>query len=222
MGDSLEQTLDAAIQELDLSISAEKQEQLLNFLQQLNRWNKVYNLTAIDNIDQMLIKHVIDSLSVIPVLEQTKQDLAVETLNIVDVGSGGGLPGVVIALCKPHWKVVCVDAVEKKVAFIKQMRAVLACDNLNALHSRIEAANNLNCDVLITRAFSNLENTIEWGGQHVLPDGYIVAMKGKIPTQELEAIKKHNNWVVQDIHPIAVPFLSAERCVISLKKQGKK
>src|SRR5699024_12083807 len=122
---------------------------LISYLQQLQRWNKTYNLTAIESRYDMLLKHVVDSLTVLPILDGLAQQVGTADLNILDVGSGGGLPGIVIAVCREHWTVTCVDAVQKKIALIQQMRAVLNCANLHALHSRIDRVRVITCDDLI-------------------------------------------------------------------------
>lgn len=123
--------------------------------------------------------------------------------------------------CKGNWQITCVDAVQKKVAFIQQMRAVLNCPNIHSKHSRIEHAKDVECDVLITRAFSSLKNTIEWAGKHISAEGFLVAMKGKEPKEELSEVQFGSEWQLQSIVPITVPFLDAERCVVMIKKQGK-
>ena len=214
-------TLVESANKLQIELNEEQIIKLLNYLQQLQRWNKTYNLTAIESSYDMLIKHVVDSLSVLPVLDGLTEQMGTVNLNILDVGSGGGLPGIVVAVCREHWTVTCVDAVQKKVAFIQQMRAVLNCSNIHAVHSRIERAKGVNCDVLITRAFSSLKNTIEWAGKHITVGGYLVAMKGKEPTDEIAELKLGLEWQLQPIQPVSVPFLDAERCVVMIKKQGK-
>ncbi len=221
MLDTLEATLAQALEQLQLQLNQEQQQKLLKFLKQLQRWNKTYNLTAIESSEEMLVKHIIDSLSVVPVLDALAESIESSELNIVDVGSGGGLPGIVIGICRAHWQVTCVDAVQKKAAFIQQMRAVLHCPNIYSEHNRIERAQGLDCDILITRAFSSLKNTIEWAGKHITAGGYLVAMKGKEPKEELLELELGTEWIVQPIVPLSVPFLDAERCVVIIKKQGK-
>jgi len=221
MSVDLKSTLEESLSKLQIELNEQQTTKLISYLQQLQRWNKTYNLTAIESSYDMLLKHVVDSLTVLPILDGLAQQVGTADLNILDVGSGGGLPGIVIAVCREHWTVTCVDAVQKKIAFIQQMRAVLNCPNLHAVHSRIERAKDVNCDVLITRAFSSLKNTIEWAGKHITVGGYLVAMKGKEPTDELAELQLGTEWLLQPIQPVSVPFLDAERCVVMIKKQGK-
>ncbi len=221
MGQQLPTLLEKAINELQIELKEEQIAQLLKYLQQLERWNKTYNLTAIESSEEMLIKHIVDSLSILPLLEKLSAQIDKKELNILDVGSGGGLPGVVIGIYRPDWQVTCVDAVQKKVAFIQQMRAVLNCPNIEAQHHRIERAKNIDCDVLVTRAFSSLKNTIEWAGKHITAGGYLFAMKGKEPKAEIAELQLGSEWQLLPIVPVSVPFLDAERCVVMIKKQGK-
>lgn|SRR5690625_1191158 len=216
----LESSLRSSAQNIGVEINDEQLKKLLAFLRQLQRWNKTYNLTAIQSAEEMLVRHIVDSLSVLPQLDTMAQHQGLSQLQLADVGSGGGLPGIVISIMRPAWTVHCVDAVEKKVSFIQQMRAVLDCANLHAIHERIEQLDSLGCDILISRAFSSLGNIIAWAGHHVKPMGYIVAMKGKKPLQELEEIKSLAGWQLEPIVSLDVPQLNEERCLVILEKQG--
>lgn len=216
----LQNSLRNAAQALAITIDQEQFELLLEFLAQLQRWNKVYNLTAILDPKEMLIKHIVDCLAVLPELDKRAKALQKETIKIVDVGSGGGLPGVIIAIMRPTWEIYCVDAVEKKVSFIQQMRAVLNCSNLYGVHARIERLEAMDCDVLINRAFSSLKNILDWAGHHVAPMGYIVAMKGKTPSAELDEIQQKQGWLIGPVVLLDVPQLNEERCLVIMEKQG--
>lgn len=219
MQSHLEPVLEQAAQALALELSSEQKAKLLLYVKQLHRWNKTYNLTAIKDMREMLIQHIVDSLAVIAPLKAAVGDKK-EGLYIVDVGSGAGLPGIVLAIMEPTWEVQCIDSVEKKTAFMQQMRGVLEVSNLTALHCRIQDVSPLQCDILISRAFSSLGNIIKWAGQHVVAGGVIAAMKGKLPNDELDEISHNASWQTELVTSIDVPFLDADRCLVLLKKQG--
>lgn len=219
MQSHLEPVLEQAAQALALELSSEQKAKLLLYVKQLHRWNKTYNLTAIKDMREMLIQHIVDSLAVIAPLKAAVGDKK-EGLYIVDVGSGAGLPGIVLAIMEPTWEVQCIDSVEKKTAFMQQMRGVLEVPNLTALHCRIQDVSPLQCDILISRAFSSLGNIIKWAGQHVVAGGVIAAMKGKLPNDELDEISHNASWQTELVTSIDVPFLDADRCLVLLKKQG--
>ena len=160
-------------------------DKLLGYLAQMQRWNRTYNLTAIRDPQQMLIQHLFDSLSVVAPLSAA---LGEAPARIYDVGSGGGLPGVVLAIMRPHWSVTCIDAVEKKTAFVRQMSGALALPNLQARHARIETLEPGECNIVTSRAFASLDDFAELAGRHVRNDGTLVAMKGKVPDDEIQAL----------------------------------
>ncbi len=207
------QRLEQACQALQLSASPDQQEKLLRYMAQMQRWNRTYNLTAIRDPEQMLIQHLFDSLSVVEPLAQSLQG---RPAKIYDVGSGGGLPGVVLAIMQPDWDITCVDAVEKKTAFVQQMAGALMLPNLHAMHARIERVAPADCDVVISRAFASLQDFAHWAGRHVRPDGTLVAMKGKVPGDEIEALPAA--WQVERIQSLHVPELDAERCLIWMRR----
>lgn len=219
MQGQMESQLTQALEQLGLEVDEEQFSKLLTYVRQMHRWNRTYNLTAITDVQEMLTHHIIDSLAVISPLQKLFPAQRPAPF-IVDVGSGAGLPGIVLAIVAPDWEVLCVDSVEKKTAFIQQMRGVLQLPNMSAHHGRIQDAEPLQCDILISRAFSSLKNIIEWGGSQVGPGGYIAAMKGKTPDDEIEQIADHPDWHLHSVIPLDVPFLDAERCLILLKKQG--
>ncbi|WP_345249853.1 16S rRNA (guanine(527)-N(7))-methyltransferase RsmG [Pigmentiphaga soli] len=186
-------------------------DRLLNFLALMLRWNRTYNLTAIREPGQMLLHHIIDSLAVVPELAQR---LAGQPASLLDVGSGGGLPGVVLAVARPEWRVVCVDAVEKKAAFVRHVAGVLKLPNLEAVHGRVEALAPAESDVVISRAFASLPDFAALAGRHVRPDGVLAAMKGQTPDDEIAALKDQGLWQVEGVTPLNVPRLSARRCLV--------
>jgi 16S rRNA (guanine527-N7)-methyltransferase len=187
---------------------------------QLQRWNKTYNLTALRDPEQMLVQHLFDSLAALPPLANILYKNTVFDAKIVDVGSGAGLPGVVLAALKPAWHVSCVDAVEKKTAFVRQMSGVLALPNLKAVHARVETLAPLDADVVVSRAFASLADFATLAGAHVGARGHLVAMKGREPTEEIETLHQQTPWRVDHIQPLVVPELNAQRCLVWMSRQG--
>ncbi len=204
---------------LDLSITDTQIEQLIGYQDQLLRWNKVYNLTALRDRDKVLIQHVFDSLSVIGPLSD--KFAPGRKISVLDVGSGGGLPGAVMAIMRPDWQVCCVDAVEKKTAFIRQVAGVLNLPNLVSEHIRIERKPPAQADLVISRAFASLVDFSDWSGMHVGRDGHLVAMKGRLASEEVSQLEEKGAWSVEQVQKLNVPELDAERCLVWLQQVGK-
>lgn len=211
-----ERTINAA-ETLGVSLSAEQIDKLLSYLQQLQRWNKTYNLTALRDPEQMLVQHVFDSLAVVPAVQLLGKEKT--ELKIVDVGSGGGLPGVVLAVASFTWSVHCVDAVEKKMAFVRQMAAVLGLPNLQAHHQRIEQGDAFNADIIISRAFASLIDFAMLSERHLAPEGQLITMKAKYPQEEITQLEAETDWRVSQVKKLQVPELDAERCLVYLEKR---
>jgi len=212
-----DERLRAASAMLGLSLDDARRARLLNFLAQMQRWNKTYNLTALRDPEQMLIQHVFDSLSVVTPFARALT--AVAQPLIVDVGSGGGLPGVVLAVARPDWQVCCVDAVEKKTAFIRQMAGVLGLSNLSARHARIETLAPMTADLIVSRAFASLVDFVALAGRHAAVDGSLAAMKGRDPQDEIQALHAEGVWQARDVQTLIVPELSAQRCLVWMRRQ---
>lgn len=206
----LQQACDA----LGLAATAEQQQKLLGYLQLLQRWNRTYNLTAIRDPGQMLVQHIFDSLAVVRPLDSAMPAQG----RLHDIGSGAGLPGAVIAIMRPDWQVTCVDAVEKKTAFIRQASGALALPNLSALHARVEQLPPAGCDVVTSRAFAALDDFARLAGQHVAPGGTLLALKGKVPDDEIARLHTAGAWQVVRIDPLSVPELDAQRCLIWMRR----
>ena len=196
---------------LGLSLAPAQHAQLLAYLDLLAKWNKVYNLTAVRDPAEMLTHHLLDSLAVIaPLLRHTQG----ATARVLDVGSGGGLPGVVIAICCPEMSVACVDAVAKKAAFVQQAAGVLGLSNLRGVHARVESITEP-YDVITSRAFATLADFTQWSAGSLGEDGVWMAMKGKHPTDEMAGLPP--SVAVFHVEQLTVPGLNAERCLIWMR-----
>ena len=214
MSENLKLALADGISDLGLSFGEDVQKQLLDYMALIQKWNKVYNLTALRDPQEILTHHLLDSLSAIgPLMQQT---LALEgNFTFLDVGSGGGLPGVVIAICCPGVSVTCVDTVSKKAAFVQQVAASLKLANLKGLHARVETLTGP-FDVVGSRAFASLPDFVNWSADALATDGVWMAMKGKLPEEEMSALPPIAKvFHVEQLH---VPGLDAERCMIWMKK----
>ena len=207
--------LRAGLQALGLALNDQQVGRLLDYMALIQKWNKVYNLTSVRDPAEMLTHHLLDSLAAVPPLQRHLASLGEGVARkLLDVGSGGGLPGVVFAICCPELSVSCVDTVAKKAAFVQQVAAELRLGNLRGVHARVE---NLSgpFDVVSCRAFASLPDFVNWS-QAALGEGSVwLAMKAKHPVDELAALPA----TVQVFHveQLQVPGLEAERCIIWMK-----
>lgn len=196
---------------LGLVLDDSQLQQLLDYLALLQKWNRVYNLTAVREADDMLTHHLLDSLAVVPpLLRQTGG----APLRVLDVGSGGGLPGVVLAVCCPQLQVTCVDTVAKKAAFVQQVAASLRLPNLQGRHARVESLAGP-YDLICCRAFAALADFVAWSRAALAPDGVWMAMKGRQPQAEIDALPA--GVQVFHVEPLQVPGLAAERCLVWMR-----
>jgi 16S rRNA (guanine527-N7)-methyltransferase len=214
----LRATLQAGLQSLRLDLDARQVDLLLDYLGLLQKWNKVYNLTAVRDPAEMMTHHLLDSLAAIGPLQN---QVGGRPVQLLDVGSGGGLPGVVIAIACPQITVTCVDTVAKKAAFIQQAAATLKLPNLRGLHARVESLNALSgqgYDVVCSRAFASLVDFTRWSRDALNADGIWMAMKGKHPGDELDTLAAEGGAVdVFHVEPLQVPGLDAERCIVWMR-----
>lgn len=188
---------------------------LERYLSLLVKWNGAYNLTAVREPGQMRKQHLADCLAVVePLRRQLGQG---KPARVLDVGSGGGLPGVVLALAEAAWEVTCVDAVGKKAAFVRQVASELALPNLHALHTRVETLRAPPFDVITARAFASLADLTRLTGALLAPGGLWMAMKGKVPSDELAELPP--DVTVFHVEPLSVPGLQAERCLIWMQQR---
>ena len=216
------QNLREGLVKLGLSLSESQQQQLLDYLGLLQKWGKVYNLTAVRRPEEMLTHHLLDSLAVVLPLrrELASQGRVGEgsgSVRLLDVGSGAGLPGVVLAICCPQIQVTCVDTVGKKAAFVQQVAMQLHLSNLQGLHARVETLSGP-YDVVSARAFAALADLVAWSANAIAPHGLWLAMKGKHPEQELQVLP--STVQVFHVEPITVPGLDAERCIVWMRPQS--
>ena len=208
--------LTSTAQEQGVLLSRHQAGQLVAYLQLIQKWNKVYNLTALRDPAEMVTHHLLDSLAAVAPLEKRLAQAGLTaSASLLDVGSGAGLPGVVIAICCPHVAVTCVDTVAKKATFIKQVALELKLPNLTGLHARVESIDT-QFDVICSRAFASLVDFTQWSKGALAPGGVWMAMKGKHPADELAALPA--SVAVFHVEQLQVPGLDAERCVVWLRK----
>ena len=208
-----------AAEAMGLPLSPEAVSRLMAYLELLQRWNRVYNLTALRDPDEMLSHHLIDYQAVLGPLHRMLGSLQppIAPVRLLDVGSGGGLPGVVLALLEPGWQVSCVDTVAKTANFIRQVAAELRVPNLQGLHARVEAlpaaAGTFN--VVTSRAFASLADFTAWSRAALAPQGVWLAMKGKLPEEEMAALP--SDVKVFHVEQLQVPELDAQRCLVWMR-----
>jgi 16S rRNA (guanine527-N7)-methyltransferase len=211
----LRATLLDGLRELQLDLNAQQIDQLLAYQALIAKWTQVYNLTAVRDPLDMMTHHVLDSLAAVPALQRYLRSAGLaQGSRLLDVGSGAGLPGVVIAVCCPAVAVTCVDAVAKKAAFITQSALTLKLPNLIGLHSRVENITE-SFDVICSRAFASLADYTKLSAAALAPQGVWMAMKGKHPVDELPALPE--NIAMFHVEQLRVPGLQAERCILWLR-----
>lgn len=181
---------------------------LLRYVDLLAKWNRVYNLTAIRDPQQMLVQHLLDSLSVLPVLP------AMATL--ADVGTGGGLPGIPVAIMRPAMQVSLIETSSKKASFLQQARIELGLTRVEVCSARVENLVERQFEGIISRAFAELALFVDLCGKHLAPGGRLYAMKGVYPQSEVAALP--SGWEVESSHALDVPFLEAERHLLIIRK----
>jgi 16S rRNA (guanine527-N7)-methyltransferase len=212
---SREERLQSAAESLGLKLDAEQQAKLLAYLDLIAKWNKVYNLTAVRDPEEMLAQHLFDSLAAVgPLRRQTGG----RAIRLLDVGSGAGLPGVVFAICCPEIQVDCVDTVGKKAAFIQQAAAELKLPNLRGIHDRVEHLAT-RYDVISSRAFASLADFVAWSTHALIDQGVWLAMKGKRPDTEIAELPPSAELF--HVEQLEVPELAAERCIVWLRKAAR-
>jgi 16S rRNA (guanine527-N7)-methyltransferase len=209
----IESGLRTGAAELGVDLSDAQFGQLISYLDLIQKWNKVYNLTAVRDPAEMLSHHLLDSLAVLrPLAREAGQG----PFRLLDVGSGAGLPGVVMAIARPDIAVDCVDTVAKKAAFVQQVAASLKLPNLRGLHARVESLAEPYA-VITSRAFASLHDFVTLSEAALAPGGRWLAMKGKRPDPEIAALPA--SVEVFHVEPLAVPGLGAERCIVWMRRR---
>lgn len=207
--EALKASLSAGVQEMGLALSEAQIDQMLAYLALLSKWNAVYNLTAIRDPQEMVKQHLLDSLSAAPAF--------VDARNVLDVGAGGGLPGMMLAIAYPQTRISMIDTVSKKTAFLSQAKAELGLSNVTVFTGRVEQLEvTEKFDVITSRAFSELCNFINWSGHLLAEGGQFIAMKGVAPAQEIERLPA--GWAVTGVQPLQVPGLNAERHLVFVRR----
>ena len=208
----LEAELRDGLAGLRLDLADAQITQLLDYLDLIQKWNKVYNLTAVRDPAEMLTHHLLDSLAAVrPLLAQTGGRAG----SLLDVGSGAGLPGVVFAICLPDWQIDCVDTVAKKAAFIQQAAVALKLPNLRGIHARVESLTGP-YQVISSRAFASLLDFVAWSSAALGEEGVWLAMKGKRPDEEIAALPVDVEMF--HVEQLQVPGLDAQRCIVWMKR----
>jgi 16S rRNA (guanine527-N7)-methyltransferase len=194
---------------LGVALTAADAARLFELLDELGRWNRRYNLTAITARERMVTHHLLDSLAVHPDLKGER---------VADVGTGAGFPGLPLAVCNPHRQFTLIDSTQKKIRFVTHAAALLGLKNVTALHARVEALRvEAPFDTIVTRAFAAIPQMLKKVAALCGPQSRVLAMKGHWPTTEIEALP--NSWQVIGSRELEVPGLEAARCVIVLSRR---
>lgn len=204
----LQSRLDTGITALGLELPAGASARLLDYVALLQRWNQAYNLTAVRDPGQMITRHLLDSLAIVPHLSGT---------SLADLGSGAGLPGLVLAIASPGHVVTLVDTNGKKARFQREVVRTLELDNVHVIHGRVEDLDSRH-DCITARAFASLPDMLAWGGHLLAANGRWLAMKGRLPDQELSVLPPQ--FRLEHVHALRVPGLDAERHLLVLTRSG--
>ena len=221
--DALGDRLQQGAATLGVSLSSQQIDCLLTYVSLIERWNRVYNLTALRQPSEMLTHHLLDSLSVIPSLTMQSSPLGAGTgSRLLDVGSGAGLPGIVLAIVLPSLQVTCIDTVRKKATFIQHVATELGLRHLRSQHARVEAwpghVGEPKFDAIISRAFASLGDFVTLTRHHLAPEGVWLAMKGKRPTDEEQDLPADVDLF--HVEQLQVPTLEADRCLLWMRPRS--
>jgi 16S rRNA (guanine527-N7)-methyltransferase len=209
-----QQSLTLGARSLGLDFEPQQREQLMAYVGLIERWNRTYNLTAVRDPAQMIAQHLLDSLAVVGPL---RRHTAGARASLLDVGSGAGLPGIVLAIVCPELLVTCVDAVAKKAGFMRQVGVELGLRGFTARHARVEGLEPRPWELVISRAFASLADFTSLTESLLAPTGVWLAMKGRLPTDEIAALPTEID--VFHVEQLSVPGLDAERCLIWLRRR---
>lgn len=206
---SLEQKLSDGLATLKIALPKDAQEKLIAYVKLIEKWNKVHNLTAVRELDKMITLHVLDSLTVLPFVAGKN--------NLLDVGSGAGLPGIPLAIARPDLRVTMLDSNHKKTAFLTQAKTELGLANCEVINERVELWQTMKkFDGVVSRAYSDLSEFVDQAGQLLARDGHMLAMKGVVPHEEI--LKLPASYKVEKVAELHVPELDAKRHLVVLKQ----
>ncbi|WP_370261339.1 16S rRNA (guanine(527)-N(7))-methyltransferase RsmG [Limnobacter sp.] len=205
--------LQQGIAQLRLGLSADQERRLFEYARLIQKWNAVYNLTAIRNPSEIITHHLLDSLAVIPAAAQAVR--GVQAPHMLDVGAGAGLPGLVFAIAQPGWNITLIDTVQKKAAFMQQAIGSLGLRNAQAVHGRVEQHQAVQPYHLIcSRAFSTMGQMIDLSAHALHPEGAFAALKGRLEVDN----EVPEGWRLEALHPIEVPFLGEDRHLFVIRR----
>lgn len=208
----LQQALADGTRTLQLSLDDAQLSQLIDYLALLVKWNSVYNLTAVRDPMQMVTQHLLDSLATLPAFAAAR--------NMLDVGAGGGLPGIVLAIARPDMNVSLIDIVHKKTAFLTQVKAELRLANVTVYTGRVEQLQvSQKFDVITSRAFAELADFVHWSSHLLQQNGCFIAMKGVAPDEEIARLPAE--WQVTEVRALHVPGLHAERHLVFIQRKDQ-
>lgn len=211
------------LKELGLVLTTHQEEQLLSYAEEFRKWNKIHNLSAIDENDAFLTIHLMDSLAVVPHLKRLVDSGTLpQTPIIADLGAGGGLPGIPLAIVLPEWRFVLIEAVKKKAAFLQHVKGRLRLANLEVIGERIEnfaKKRDHFADASISRAFTELKNFIDYSKDLIKSQGLVLAMKSLRADAELSKVT--DGWTLLENIPLEIPNLEAQRCLLVLQSMRK-
>lgn len=212
LNDSDWQLLEQGVAQLRLGLSPSQVGALFDYAKLIQKWNKSYNLTAIREGREIITHHILDSLAVVAEFRRLLREHPAP--RILDVGSGAGLPGLVLSICEPSWQVSTIDTVQKKAAFMLQAAAVLKLANTKVVHGRVEKHHDLPFDLICSRAFASLADFTGWSGHLLAPGGVFGALKGRLEVDQTVP----SPWQIQAIIPIEVPFLDESRHLFLIRR----
>lgn len=200
--------LASGIDKMGMTVSSQQQQQLIGYVELMHKWNKAYNLTSVREPEQMVVKHLLDSLSVAPF---------VDGQHVIDVGTGPGLPGMPLAIVLPHCQFTLLDSLGKRVRFMKQCVHELKLDNVTCLHSRVEEHQPETAyDIVLSRAFASLKDMLHWCAHLVDSEGKFLALKGQAQQSEIDEVSDH--FHIESLNALKVPDLEGERHLVTIRK----
>jgi len=193
---------------LSLTLTEQQAEKLVGYVERIDKWNKAYNLTSVREPEQMMVKHILDSIAVAPFIDGK---------TIIDVGTGPGLPGIPLSVMLPDSSFTLLDSLGKRVRFMKQCAFELGLNNVTPVHSRVEDHKpDQPYDIVLSRAFASLKDMLHWCEHLVDSSGVFVALKGQFPQSEIDEVSDH--FRIESVKALLVPELEGERHLVNIRK----